>query len=133
MQDKGLNGKWESVSVVIDGDVMSEFFVTMLIENDKVVMTEGTRITIAVDNKAPCQVKDSNSATGTIKVDAKSWAINFLFEDGPPKGKTIRSIYNVNGDRLLLCLSKTGKDRPTEFTSKKGSGWTLVRLKRVKK
>ena len=51
MQDKGLDGKWESVSVVIDGDVMSEFFVTMLIENDKVVMTEGTRITIAVDNK----------------------------------------------------------------------------------
>src|SRR5258708_40150139 len=130
--DKDLVGKWESTSVVINGEELKEFFATILVEHDKVATTEGTRITIAVDNAEPRQVEDSSSS-GTIKVDPKSWAIDFLWEDGPAKGKALRGIYNVKADGLLLCMSRTGKDRPTEFSTKKGSDCWLERLKRVKK
>ncbi len=42
----------------------------------------------------------------------------------------LRGIYQLTEDKLQYCFSQPGRDRPTEFKVTKGSGQTLVRLKR---
>ena len=41
--------------------------------------------------------------------------------------------YELDGDKFKLCVAAPGKDRPTEFTSKEGSGQTLSTWEREKK
>jgi uncharacterized protein (TIGR03067 family) len=70
--------------------------------------------------------------TMTIKVDTSKTpkTIDILF---PEKGRDMLGIYEIKGDELHLCASDSGKDRPTEFSAKEGSGWRLATFKRVKK
>jgi uncharacterized protein (TIGR03067 family) len=55
--------------------------------------------------------------------------------EGPDKGKVIRGIYKLKGDRLTLCYvySSEGRPapRPTEFTAPAGSGRFLQTWKRI--
>jgi uncharacterized protein (TIGR03067 family) len=53
-------------------------------------------------------------------------------EDKLPDGQTIKSIYQLDGDTLRSCAAAPGKERPTEFSAKEGSGQTLRVFKRVK-
>lgn len=43
------------------------------------------------------------------------------YTEGPSKGKTIKGIYELNGDTLKLAWDSPGKDRPKEFTTKAGT------------
>jgi uncharacterized protein (TIGR03067 family) len=52
--------------------------------------------------------------------------------DKLPDGKEIKGIYKLDADTLTSCVAETGKDFPTEFVSKAGSGHTLRVFKRVK-
>lgn len=49
------------------------------------------------------------------------------------KGKVYLVIYKVEGDKLTICLEADNKQRPTEFTGKKGSGCVLEVWQREKK
>ena len=49
----------------------------------------------------------------------------------PDKGKEIRGIYNLVGDTLVSCVAPAGKDRPTEFNAREGTGWTLRVFRRL--
>jgi uncharacterized protein (TIGR03067 family) len=118
--DKDLDGDWEIVSVTHDGKQEPP-------QDAKPVLTiKGDTITF--------KVKDE-SHTGTIKVDASKTpkTIDLTPDDGPEKGKTILGIYELKGDELRICHGEAGKDRPTEVSSKEGSGLSLAVLKRVKK
>jgi hypothetical protein len=53
--------------------------------------------------------------------------------EGPTKGKTHLGIYVLDGDKVKFCFAAPGKDRPTEFTAKEGSEFTLSEWKRDKK
>ena len=44
----------------------------------------------------------------------------------------IRGIYQLDGDRLKICLGEPGKGRPAKFETKPGSGHKLLELKRAK-
>ena len=48
-------------------------------------------------------------------------------------GKPLLGIYEIEGNRIKVCNAGPGKDRPTAFESKKGSGHTLVIWEREKK
>jgi uncharacterized protein (TIGR03067 family) len=52
--------------------------------------------------------------------------------DGPNKGKQILGIYTLEGDALTSCVAQIGKERPTEFASRPGSGHTLRVFRRLK-
>jgi uncharacterized protein (TIGR03067 family) len=69
----------------------------------------------------------------TIDAAKKPKAIDYLPDAGQEDGKTVMGIYEVKGDELRLCVAEPGKDRPTELSSKKGSGWKLWTLKRLLK
>jgi uncharacterized protein (TIGR03067 family) len=58
--------------------------------------------------------------------------IDMKFTDGPEKGNTSYGIYEVEGDDFKLCLTITGKTRPTEFAAKPKSGHGFEVLKREK-
>ena len=52
--------------------------------------------------------------------------------DTLPDAKEIKGIYKLDGDTLTSCVAEAGKDRPSEFASKPGSGHTLRVFKRGK-
>jgi uncharacterized protein (TIGR03067 family) len=57
----------------------------------------------------------------TAKVDTKAKpfaTIDLAIDDGPEdaKGKTSKGIYKLEGEKLTICTSAPGKDRPKEFT-----------------
>lgn len=51
---------------------------------------------------------------------------------GPNKGKTIKAIYKLDGDALVICYAFDAGDRPTKFESKDGTQHLLTTYKRVK-
>jgi uncharacterized protein (TIGR03067 family) len=54
----------------------------------------------------------------TLDADAKPNATaDFTITDGDAesRGKVAKAIYKFDGDRLILCISLPGNDRPTDF------------------
>jgi uncharacterized protein (TIGR03067 family) len=116
-----LEGKWESVSVTVDGKSQEPEEL-----KDRFAVIKGDKVTFLY--------KDKERGTATQKIDSsKSPAqIDFTYEDGPAKGSTLKGIYKIEGDTLTMCLGGLNKDRPTEFASKPGSGNILIVQKRTK-
>ena len=75
------------------------------------------------------------SCKGKVDKDAKPFAtIDLVIEDGPEeaKGKTSKGIYKIDGEKLTLCVSVPGKDRPKEFAQADDEAY-LFELKKEKK
>ena len=113
-----FQGKWATASITVDGKVEDEI-------KDRFLAIKG--------EKATFLYQDKERGTGTMVLDpGKSPAhLDFTYEDGPAKGKTLKGIYKFNGDTLTLCYGGFGNDRPTEFASKAGSGTILIVQKRA--
>lgn len=56
--------------------------------------------------------------------------IDFRPTEGADVGETFFGIYEISGDIRRLCYAEAGKERPAEFSAKKGSGYLLVTFKR---
>jgi uncharacterized protein (TIGR03067 family) len=72
---------------------------------------------------------------GKIDKEAKPFAtIDLVIEDGPEeaKGKISKGIYKLDGEKLTLCVSTPGKDRPKEFAQTDDEAY-LFELKKEKK
>jgi uncharacterized protein (TIGR03067 family) len=118
-EKEALKGKWTIVSVERDGKAVDMW-------KDGVRLVEGDNYTLTT--------KDGDSFKGTFTVDPAKVpkAIDFSPTGGQYKGKTLRGIYEIDGDMLKICFAEPDKDRPTEFTSKSGSGWTFAIHKKQK-
>ena len=116
-----FQGKWVPVSTTIDGKALEEDEI-----KNRSVVFKGEEMTLLY--------KDKERGTCSLKIDpSKSPAqIDATFEDGPRKGETLKGIYKFDGDTLTRCFVGIGKDRPTEFASKPGSGTVLSVHKRAK-
>ncbi len=116
---KDLDGKWVVVSAERDGKADDNL-------KGAVRVNAGGKYTVTP--------KDGKPIPGAFKVDAtkKPRTMDMMPEEGRYKGKTLLGVYEVDGDTLKVCFAEPGKDRPTEFISKAGSGHVLVLHKRVK-
>jgi uncharacterized protein (TIGR03067 family) len=75
--------------------------------------------------------------TCKVKLDATAKpnaTADFLIDEGPEdaKGKTSKAIYKLDGEKLIICVSHPGKDRPKQFESAEGEAY-LFELKKEKK
>jgi uncharacterized protein (TIGR03067 family) len=73
--------------------------------------------------------------TCKVKADpkAKPMTLDLLIDEGPEdtKGKTSKCIYKFDGEKLVLCVSMPGKDRPKEFETSEGDSY-VFELKKEK-
>ena len=69
---------------------------------------------------------------GTWKLDPSKTPqpIDITGTEGPNKGKTILAICQLSKDELKICYDLSGKNRPTEFTTKPGTPLFLVNYQR---
>ena len=120
-----LRGTWLTVSLVNDGKTLVD---------DKTKPT-GPATTLVYDgDKWMVQVGDQTVAHGTFKVDVAKTPkeIDVFDESGLSNDRTKRGIYEISGDTYRFCLAPAGKPRPTEFSSKPGSGHSLGVSQRAK-
>jgi uncharacterized protein (TIGR03067 family) len=73
--------------------------------------------------------------TCKVKIDpnAKPATIDLIIDEGPEeaKGKISKCIYKFEGEKLILCVSMPGKDRPKAFEQSEGEAY-LFELKKEK-
>jgi uncharacterized protein (TIGR03067 family) len=71
---------------------------------------------------------------GTFKLDATKTPKQIdATPTGGAKGMVVRGIYKIEKGVLTICFAMPGKDRPTAFEAKEGSGHTLTVWKKEKK
>lgn len=116
--DKDLEGEWELQSIVRDGKEGPPP------DPRPVITIRGSVLGFRIGDQ---------TRTSTVWVDADKKLIDVRADEGPDKGKVRKGVYEIKDDVLRICQAGEGKDRPTEVSSKEGSGLTLVTLKRVKK
>jgi uncharacterized protein (TIGR03067 family) len=115
---KKLEGTWQLVSSVKDGKEVAK----EVVKKVRVVI-KGSKHTVYFGNDvAAKEIPFTIDPTKNPKT-----AVDTL-----PGGKEIKGIYKLDGYTLTSCVAEVGKERPTEFVSKPGSGHTLRVLKRVK-
>ena len=113
-----LRGTWQLVSAETDGKKAPE-------ENVKQtrIVFEGQKHTVYFgDKKVVHQIPFELDPTTMPK----------SVTDTLPDGRTIKGIYEIDGDTLRSCVAGPGKDRPSEFSAKEGTKQTLRVFKRVK-
>jgi uncharacterized protein (TIGR03067 family) len=112
---------WRQVAIVLDGTDIQVGQATYLIRTDE-------SFTIMLDGK--------DFMKGTTKIvadgDPRQSDVTITEGIGPGGGTTIPQISKVEGDVLVACQARAGEARPTEFTSKPGTGRTLSVWLRVK-
>ena len=104
-------------------------------KDDSATYKGGTRENTGMRYKMiPPGGSSAQTAEGTFTIDPKKTpaTIDLVPGKGRYEGKTLPGIYKLEGDTLTIAFAEPGKDRPTAFESKAGSGVVLVVHKRAK-
>jgi len=109
-----LEGEWTMVSGEIDGTAMVE----QQLKAMKRVAKDGVT-TVTMSGQTFMKAKFS------VDPAKKPKTIDYTVVEGPTKGKMQYGIYELDDDTVKFCFSSPGKDRPSDFTTKAGSGRTL--------
>jgi uncharacterized protein (TIGR03067 family) len=108
----GLEGRWKVASILRSGERKKvERDLVWTITKEELIYPSGEKVQFKV-----------NAARNPKEIDVKDSREGFL---------DLWGIYALEGNKLTICVCVTSMARPTELTSKKGSGWSLVVLKRV--
>lgn len=115
-----LEGKWQVIRVETDGTMAPDEFA----EKIQMRFEKGFLLVKGLfgDNReVPCQLKlDPDKTPKTID-----------YADLGTK-RAVLGIYELDGDRLKLCIITKERERPKEFKTEAGSNLTLMDLKRSK-
>ncbi len=115
-----LEGTWKVVSREVDGNKVADADLKKLTLN----IAAGGKAALLSDGTAIAK------ADVTVFPAKKPKEIDLLIAEGENKGQIARGIYELKDDTLRICYAQPGRDRPTEFASKPGSGNTLTLYKR---
>jgi uncharacterized protein (TIGR03067 family) len=117
---KQLQGTWKQVSIESNGQ--KEGFAKGMAPRFTI---RGDRYTVEAGGKV--------LERGTLKVDpaTKPRQSDLIVMDGASKVKTYPGIYEITGDELRTCFTRTGGNRPTEFTAGAESGRAVAVYRRV--
>jgi uncharacterized protein (TIGR03067 family) len=116
-----VQGTWQLISSETDGKRLPDDQVKKIR-----VLIEGDHHIVTFDGKPLAgNVKFTIDPTTTPKSSDDS------LEQEPNKGKKIRGIYRLEGDKLTSCVGAIDAPRPTDFSAKPGSGRSLRRFRRV--
>lgn len=117
---KLMAGTWRVISYEKDG------------KKTPAEQLEKTRSIYTADGKATVQRDGKTIIQATIKIDPtkKPKQSAASYTQGELKGKTVLAIYEIDGNTMRACYALPGQDRPTEFSSKPGSGHVLITYKR---
>lgn len=119
-QLRGLEGEWHFDSLEVEGERMPA------------AMLAGTRLLIDGDRFRTESPEADYDGVFTIDVESDPPHIDIAFIEGPEAGNSSYGLYELDGDRLTLCLSLVGgAKRPTSFATTGGSGHALERLHRA--
>ncbi|MBI1246814.1 TIGR03067 domain-containing protein [bacterium] len=117
-----IEGTWRIVQLVINGNPAKEEDARKLIV---VNGNDGTWSLRSADDEI-------TKGTSTFDPTQKPKTIDFTPSVGDIAGKLYLGIYELGSDVRRLCFAPPEKERPTEFTSEKGSEHILVKFERVK-
>jgi uncharacterized protein (TIGR03067 family) len=114
----GLDGTWDVVALEVDGTTIPEGS----FRGSGIVVKGNTFTTISM----------GATYGGTFTVDAakRPHTLDLSFKSGPEKGNKSLAIYELSGDTWTICLTVSGKTRPSAFATKPGSGFALETLQR---
>jgi uncharacterized protein (TIGR03067 family) len=114
-----FEGTWQPVYVEIDGQPFKGDF-----KNDRLVIA----------GKNYRMTGPKMKMEGIIKIDPSKNPRHLDTEvtDGDGKGTKTIGIYEIDGQKLMVCYCEAPGDRPTAFTTKANSKLALVTYKRVK-
>jgi uncharacterized protein (TIGR03067 family) len=116
---EAMQGTWE----LVEAEAKNGKATADQIKGFKVVI-KGDRITFNPDG-------ENRSSTFKLDPSKSPNAIDLAPADGPAQGQTVPGIYELKGDTLKLCAdNEEGRDRPTEFAVRPGSGYRVLVLKR---
>ena len=118
---EAMQGVWTIESFTVDGNKISP----EQLKNWRRIV-EGNHVTW---KNGPATIAELD-----IKFDRtkKPMTLDSTIATGDNKGETLLAIYELNGDELRVCFASPGKPRPTEYSSKPGSGQSLYTARRVK-
>lgn len=119
-QLRGLEGEWRFERLEVDGNVMPPSMIT------------NARLLIDGDRFRTESPEANYDGVFTIDADEKPSHIDIEFIEGPEAGNVSYGLFELDGDRLTLCLSVLAAgSRPAGFAAKRGSGHALERLRRL--
>jgi len=118
-QLRALEGEWRFVGLQVDGSDMPA------------AAAAESRILIDGDRFRTESPEANYDGVFTIDTSTEPMRIDLEFVEGPEAGNASYGIFEQKGDQLTICLGVVGASRPKSFSTKKGSGHALERLKRA--
>jgi uncharacterized protein (TIGR03067 family) len=117
---KRFEGTWSYASVIVEGNPAPEKEIS------------ANRLVLAGDRFTVNSLAETIRGIFAVDPTVKPKTLNVTFGDGPDAGKTVKGIYQLDGDTCSVCIALGDQPRPTEFASKAGSRYALEVLKRQK-
>jgi uncharacterized protein (TIGR03067 family) len=118
---KAIEGVWVTKSAEMAGKAMPAEF------------GKNLRLTISDGKYMLKGAEQPDEGTVKIRPDKKPKEMDITGTNGPNKGRTFLTIYEVTGDHVKICYDLSGKSRPTEFKTKPDTPSFLAVYEREKK
>ena len=117
-----MQGEWGCTQMIRDGVKMPEDVAESRFRDVK-------------DDAVSVSIYEKVVQTGKYKLNPNVTPkqIDVTISDGPLKDKVVPGIYEFKGEELIIIAAQPGKDRPTSFECKEGSGLSLSVWKKMKK